>query len=345
MTQTATRGKTEAVIASPWLGLALLAIGVLCGCAATRPLAADPSLREGIDRSCVRSLGTGDLPASVPGSIPLAAPPSSEPPPAGFSKKAIAIAEVIDALPLLRQIPPLEAEAATGSTAAELKLLRVHQRITDRIVLAILDVSRTIAAIECENERGDQLQDWLQKAEDRRIRRLGFTSIMAGALTSIVSGALALAAPAAAAASIAGVTGGMIEAGAGVAGLEGSAAGSFSTKPNILSEIWEGPPESTLFPPPVWRYLTRPPSDDTSGLTVRQTLLAQWGAGERFGELGSQAEHDRIALLFGPGGAYTIDDLNARDALLDLLQATITKMNQELQILLHELTERSVTQG
>jgi len=344
--RTATRAKTEAVTASaPRLGFALLAIGILCGCAATPHLAADPSLQKGLDRSCVRRLDNGVLSASVPGSTSAGTPSSSEPPAVGFSQQAIAIAEVIDALPLLRQIPPLEAEAAAGSSEAQLKLLRVNQRITDRIVLAILDVSRTVAVIECETERGDQLQDWLQKVEDRRIRRLAITSIMAGALTSIVSGALALAAPAAAASGIAGVTGGMIEAGAGVAGMEGAAAGSLSTDPNILGEVWEGPPESTLFPAPVWRYLTRPSSDDTSDLTVRGILIAQWGAGERFGEPGSEAERDRITLLFGPGGVYTIDDLNARDALLDLLQATITRMNQELQILLRELTERSVARG
>jgi hypothetical protein len=64
-------------------------------------------------------------------------------------------------------------------------------------------------------------------------------------------------------------------------------------------------------------------------------------ADERLGEPGSSAEAERVALILGTGGRYTIDDLRARDAMLDLLEARVALLNQDLQSLLREVAART----
>ena len=71
-----------------------------------------------------------------------------------------------------------------------------------------------------------------------------------------------------------------------------------------------------------------------------ETVSAEWRAGDRFGALGLQAEHARIALLFGSGWIYTAQELEMRDAMLGLREASIALRSEELRILVSALTDR-----
>jgi hypothetical protein len=121
--------------------------------------------------------------------------------------------------------------------------------------------------------------------------------------------------------------------------LFGEASGTLRTERNLLREVWERPPRSELLPRTVWRYLTRRPVDAPDGRTPAETVAEEWRAAERFGPAGSQAERDRIGLLFGSGGVYTVQELEMRDAMLDLLEASIALMSEDLRVLLIELAE------
>ncbi|WP_149537777.1 hypothetical protein [Siccirubricoccus phaeus] len=246
------------------------------------------------------------------------------------------MADVLGAVPLLERL--VETERARG-LAAEMQTLRLRQAIMDRIILAMVDVSSTLAVIDCEGERGDALRVRLQAAEDRRSRRLGLASILVGAATAALSGGLSLGG-ASAGGDIAGIVGGSAEASVATTLLFGKASGRLRTERNLLREIWERPPRSDLFPRTVWRYLTRRPAGDAAGRTPAEAVAEEWRAGERLGPSGSQLEQERIALLFGPGGIYTTEELEMRDAMLDLLEASIALMNEELRILVIEVLER-----
>ncbi len=257
----------------------------------------------------------------------------------GFSREAIDIADTIGAAEPLLRLAALEAEGPR-TAAAELRALRLRQAVTDRILLAMLDVSGTLAAIDCEGERGDQLRVLLQGTESRRARRLGLASIMVGALTAALSGGLS-AAGAAGAGSAAGIAGGAAEASVAASLLFGSATGELRTERNLLREVWERPARSDLFPPPVWRFLTKRPDGNPDRATVAEVVVAEWRAGELLGREGPEAERTRVALLFGAGGAYTVEELEARDAMLDLLEASIALMSRDLRMRLEELLGRS----
>jgi hypothetical protein len=68
--------------------------------------------------------------------------------------------------------------------------------------------------------------------------------------------------------------------------------------------------------------------------------VAELRADERLGARDSEEERERMRLIFGPGGSFTVEDLSLRDTSLDLLETNIAAMNQQLRVLLEELTAR-----
>jgi hypothetical protein len=101
--------------------------------------------------------------------------------------------------------------------------------------------------------------------------------------------------------------------------------------------VWIGPKESTLIPATVWRHLTRPLSEAPQHYSLRESLILRWRQDGRLGEAGSEREQRRVALFFGNGGSYDIEDLRARSAMLDLLESDINLMSQDLERLLEEI--------
>jgi hypothetical protein len=251
----------------------------------------------------------------------------------------VAIAEVIGARELLSSLPALEAEAARDDAGARVRLLQARQRLSDLVVLGLLDVARTAAEADCEEERADQLADRLQERREKTVRTRTLIAIVGDALVGILSGGLSLAGQATAAAA-GGISGGVLATGFGLAAVWGSAEQEFRHERNLLREVWEGPEHSDLVPPSVWRYLNRPLSEDPAGRSLRESLIVRWRQDGRLGEPGSDVERRRVALFFGEGGVYDIEELRARAAMLDLLEADVNLMNQDLNLLIGEVLAR-----
>lgn len=253
-----------------------------------------------------------------------------------FTPQAHDIAEIIGAEDLLMQLAALEAEATPTIERPSLRRLQVQQQLSNRILLAFLDVARTAAEADCEEERADQLADRLQEVRDKRIRRQTLIAIVGDAMIGIVAGGLSLALEETASAATA-ILGGTVATGFGLAAFFDQSRYEFRHARNILREVWEGPESPTFIPPSVWRHLNRPLSDDPAGRSLRESLIARWRQDGRFGEAGSTTEQRRIALFFGEGGSYEIEDLRARAAMLDLLEADINLMSQDLERLMQEV--------
>lgn len=318
---------------------ALALAALLCGCAAARrePSSAAARASRETDRLCT-------LRAQPIRAVRLEAPLSPEALDAaagrlaaqGWSRAAVEVAEVIGALGALQRLSGPEGAGPARGTAAELRRLLLRQAIGDRITAAMLDVSGTLAEIDCEGERGDQIKNRLQAVEARRAQRLSLGSIVAGALTAAVTGGLGLAGVSGA--DIAAIVGGAAEASLGATLLLGETSGPLRTERNLLREVWERPAESALFPETVWRYLNRPvPDGGGRSATVADAVVTEWRVNDRFGPPGSAEERARVALLFGTGGTYTVEDLDVRESLLELLETSIALMNRDLRALLAEL--------
>jgi hypothetical protein len=54
-----------------------------------------------------------------------------------------------------------------------------------------------------------------------------------------------------------------------------------------------------------------PMKEESRHRSLRETLILRWREDGRLGTAGSDTERRRIALLFGPGGVYEIEDLRA----------------------------------
>lgn len=253
-----------------------------------------------------------------------------------FSPQVLETAQEIGAKDLLVQLAALEDEEKRNVEGADIRRLRVQQQLTNRILLAFLDVARTGAEADCEEERADQLADRLQEARDKRIRHRTLIAIVGDAMIGIVSGGLSLALEATASAATA-ILGGTVATGFGLAAFFDDTHYEFRHLRNILKEVWEGPEEPALIPKSVWRHLNRPLLDDPDRQSLRETLIARWRRDGRFGEVGSHTEERRILLFFGEGGSYEIEDLRARAAMLDLLEADVNLMSQDLEQLIQEV--------
>ncbi|MDF0643975.1 MAG: hypothetical protein P0111_08080 [Nitrospira sp.] len=261
--------------------------------------------------------------------------------PSGFSPQALDIAETIGARNLVAQLPRLTEEDARNAEGAAVRLLRVRQQLSDRIVMAILEVARTAAEVDCEEERADQLADRLQEVRDQKIRYRTLIAIVGDAAVGILAGAFGLALQETAVAA-SDIFGGTIATVFGVAAAFTGGEHEFRHSRNLLKEVWEGPDQSALMPASVWRFLNRPFADDPEGRSFRETLISRWYEDGRLGTPGSDEEQQRIALLFGSGGTYEIEDLRARASMLDLLEADVNLMNEHLHLLMEEVMKHEL---
>ena len=254
---------------------------------------------------------------------------------APFSRTAVDTASVIGVLPELMVI----ASARDGSQTFE-RLLTARQNLVERVTLTMLEVASVTGEIDCENERSGQLRNQLQKAEEHRLRSFTVAGLVLGAATAIVSGSIALHSPEAASANIVNVLGGSAQAATGYATLSYSPIGLLGHERNLLTDIWHGETESAAYPASIWQFLNHSRGGNADA-PLSRLLVAQWKAGGWLGTQDSDEERRRAGLIFGKGGKYTIEDLQARDAILDQLEATVKLLYQDLALLLRELAVKS----
>jgi hypothetical protein len=314
-----------------YVALFCLAIA-LSGCARMAVREEAPTLHASTQGTCVRAQpATGLHTASVATGRDRRQPtlPAAHP----FSRTAVDTSSAIGVLPELAAIVTAKERGLSSE-----QMLMARQVLTERIMLTMLDVASVTGEIDCENERSAQLRDQLRKAEEQRLRSLTVAGLVLGAATAIVSGGIALYSPDAASANVVNVIGGTAQAGTGFATLSHAPKGALRHDRNLLADLWNGRPASDMFPTSVWRFLNEV-EDHQSGTLLRQRLIEQWKAGERLGPSGSDEEARRAALIFGQGGEYTIEDLQARDAILDQLEATVKLLYQDLALLLRELSD------
>jgi hypothetical protein len=209
----------------------------------------------------------------------------------------------------------------------------MRQQITERILLASLEVSAVAALLDSEEERAEQAAKLL--AERERALTTALTAIAigvgaAGAVAVGLSGREEI-----------GIATGATEAAIGVVLLRGRKKVHFAHPKNPLRDFWFGRRQSSSFPASLWAYFEDTPSEADPGQNVRPELMRTWshlyGLHDGSGKPGAKT----AALLFGSGGTYTKDDLRLRADLLDQLEAVVSRMHEELRTLLAELTNSS----
>jgi hypothetical protein len=235
------------------------------------------------------------------------------------------MADALALQPVIERLRTLDA----GGRRDTIDYLALRQTITDRVLLTLFEISSTIAEITCERDRTDQVADHLDERDATRVRHLTLASVILGGVGAIVSGGIGLASAPSMGADTANVVTGFFSTLFGGAALFTSTSQPFRHDRNLLKEVWEDPPRSTLYPDIVWRILHRRLNGRPRAL--RDEIVAAWRQQGRLGEPNSDEAKKREELFFGAGGAYTAADLRARASMLETLEASVRLMTEQLE--------------
>ncbi|MDK2745262.1 MAG: hypothetical protein NDI90_20370 [Nitrospira sp. BO4] len=250
-----------------------------------------------------------------------------------ISPVARRIAETIEAVPLLNALLDTETPRST------LNVVIRRLQLMEQIQLAMLEVNSATAEIVCERDRADQLADRIDEVDGRRVKQLTIASIVVGGIAGIVTGGIGVAAGAMVGADAATLGGGVLASWFGVSALFIQSEVDFQHERNILRELWEDPDKPQIFSPILWRYLHRSPTAHDA--SPRTQVVNGWRQKGRLGERDSQDEAHRRLLFFSAGGHYSAPELRARASMLETLEASLRLIDEELEVLIREMTVKA----
>jgi hypothetical protein len=193
----------------------------------------------------------------------------------------------------------------------------------ERIEEARLAIARISAELDCEGERADQVGNYLQEKSQSWVQGFTVASLVAGAATGIASAFLMAADTSKGSQLAVGVSGASVAGALGIGALVVHPRLPFSHPRNLLADVWNGPRVSTLYPPVVWAYLSRPEFSNRGDQPIRAKIATRWRS---FAGL----EADDVKLLFGSGGPYDEKALHVRASMLNQVKAEVELLNQEL---------------
>jgi hypothetical protein len=221
--------------------------------------------------------------------------------------------------------------------------MELRQSLTDRLLLTLFEVSSLTAELVCERDRADQVADRMDEVDGALVKRLTLASIVIGGVAAVISGGIGLAGGSDVANNAATLAGGVVASLFGGAALFAASQQEFTHERNLLGELWQEPPEASVFSPTIWRFFQKHRTDGTR--TIRDEILHAWRQQGRLGEPGSSGEQERSALVFGRGGMYTSTDLRARASMLETLEAHVQLLSEELEVFLREIIQQRTHGG
>ena len=315
----------------------LLILVLLSGCA-TGPQTPVPGLSESdlLGGFCSSSAPVDSTIFSSPPLRPAQQNPGL-PVETPLSLRSEGISQIMGVTGLIQQIGQLKTKDAQGMEGARERWVEARQQLSNRVLLTMLEVSSVTAEADCEQTRAQHIATALSADLIKRVQRKTLYAILGDAMIGILGGALSLGGSTTAAAA-SDVFGGVITTSFGLSAAFDDNEATFQHERNLLRDIWNGPKESTLFPAPVWRFLNSPEEDKGDGKTTRRELLvADWRKHEWLGEPQSETEQKRVALFFGDGGTYSVEEFQIRAQMLGFLKTYVNLMNQHLNGLIREV--------
>jgi hypothetical protein len=260
---------------------------------------------------------------------------------------AAQIANEIGVMPLVQRLRALSS-ACNQSSAVAVEELALHQRITEAVVVASLDVDGVLAEIDHERAQILEVRDLLSSARDRKVSLLSMANIAVGTGSGILANALQFSDSTATAGDAVGVAGGAAGVALSVLGLrvQGGKA-SLGIAPNMLAPLFGRTPElRSIYPEDVWAYLnTAPASDPRVHIPWREELINQWMQQKRIGPPDAPASQKKIDLLtsrIAERKQLPIDVLTDRALMLVDLQARVALMKRDLRSLLGAVSQLPV---
>lgn len=251
-----------------------------------------------------------------------------------FSLRSSNIAQDMQMIPLLCKFAKQEKNNTNPS-----EFLQTKVDIQQQILVSITDLNSLLSEITCERERMQELYDALNGQISKRINKATVYSIIAGGLTTIIAATIAIRGnedvP-------------YYEQGIGIAG---AAAGTYwgfrsiSQKSKIkflhsrnhLTDIWLRQSQSHIYSPYIWNYLSKTftlKGKTTNGLEL---VLNKWEELELPLAKDDRKYEQKLHLMLGMGGDYTLEDLENRIKMYEILVDEIITINYDLNRLQEEI--------
>lgn len=207
--------------------------------------------------------------------------------------------------------------------------LALQAEISHRILKMNLELQSMMSAIDCEEEKAEQIASYLDKELHRKERNLTVAAIITGAAVGVGTGfLLASNSRQSDLPEYVGIAGGLTEVLLGLSILRLEKSVSISHPKNILRDVYVAEDRPDYFPPATWYYFNSK-NQNNKGVSLRQQLIERWEA--------YHMDEDGISVLLSAGGDYSPDLLKIRSEMLDQLESQISLINKDLLNFLNQV--------
>jgi hypothetical protein len=220
------------------------------------------------------------------------------------------------------------------------QILWLHQHISEQVLAAALQVDATLAQIDNEIARANEVRGYLADRRDRAVSRTNLLSVLVGGAVGATSSGLQLSSNLTKPAAGVGIAAGTLSAGLALTGIhqEKGKSSPFDFESNMLAEFFDRPAlPNSQYPATIWVFLNEVGPYGPAGLTRKEQLLQTWVQVKRIDSLSSTEKIDRLTSEPSQSLKLTIDDFEDRGAMLQDVRARISYFKRDLGALLASL--------
>lgn len=249
-----------------------------------------------------------------------------------FSFDALNVANAIGVIQPLKEYVLLKEKYKTDSSLENrLNILELRMSIIEEINIASLEISSVTSELDCEEERVDQIANYLKAKADQRERNLVIGSIIFGAASAVTIEGLNNSPNTGNSGSYVAVGSALVGTVLGVLMLINKKSVDFLHERNTIGEIWNNVSVSKTLPPSIWYYLNYK-NDFNKKQSLNELLKEYW---EMYGQVEKKRKKNKgnPDIYFGSGGKYSSDELKNRAEMYDQIEAYIKLMKQDLEAL------------
>jgi hypothetical protein len=241
---------------------------------------------------------------------------------------------------LSSELSQLRKLSANPSPEDRWQILWLHQHISEQVMAAALQVDATIAQIDNEIARSNEVRGFLADRRDRAVSRANLISVLVGGTIGATSSGLQLSSSLTKPAAGVGIGAGTLSAGLALVGIHDEKGKStpFDFDSNMLAEFFDRPTlPNSKYPETIWTFLNEHSPNGPDGLTRKQELLQTWVQVKRIDSLSSTEKIDHLTSQPSENLKLSIDDFEDRGAMLQDVRARISYLKRDLGALLASL--------
>jgi hypothetical protein len=231
------------------------------------------------------------------------------------------------------EVTRLEQLGAGHSADDRWQILWLHQHIAERVQAASLEVDATIAQIDNEITRANELRGFLSDRRDRSVSRANLLSALLGGSVGATASGLQLSSNLNKSAAGVGIGAGALSATLALTGIreEKGKTSAFDFESNMLAQFFGRPVlPNSQYPQTIWTFLNEESPTGPMGLSRKQQLLQIWVDVKRIDSLESTQKIAHLTSQPSERLQLSIDDLEDRSAMLQDVRARISYLKRDL---------------